>query len=318
MRAFTLDDFESPPLLRDDLAKPGAEGNAVLVRVRTSSVNPADAAIAAGMLKGMAEYDFPVTLGRDYAGVVEQVGSAVSRHEPGDEVFGFLMHANPTVRDGSWADYLAVPEDTSVARKPENVDFAAAGAAPLAAITALAALDALELPEGAIVFVIGATGGVGSSFVQLAASAGATIIAPGLHEDREYLLGLGAGEVIDRNDDVAAQVRERYPEGVDALLDLVSFTPDASVLKPDGRLASPLGAAGEGPGRINVMALSTTSNLERRPTPRSRHVARPDPAELSAGASGNGARRPRGHTHAGQARDHDRLGQSSRVAAYIA
>jgi NADPH2:quinone reductase len=263
MRAFTLDDFESPPRLREDLAKPGAEGDSVVVRVHTSSVNPADAAIAAGMLKGMAEYEFPVTLGRDYAGVVEEIGSGVSRYERGDEVFGFLMHANPTVRDGTWADYLVVPEDTSVTRKPESVDFASAGAAPLAAITALAALDALELTDGAVVLVTGASGGVGSFFVQLAAPAGATIIAPGLPEDREYLQGLGAGEVIDRNADVAAQVRERYPEGVDALLDLVSFTPDASVLKPGGRFVSSLGAAGEGPGRINVMAMSTTSNLER-------------------------------------------------------
>lgn len=263
MRAFTLDAFDGAPRFRDDLAKPAVDSNALLVRVHASSVNPADAAIAAGMLKGMAEYEFPVTLGRDYAGVVEEVGSAVSRYEPGDEVFGFVMHANPTVRDGTWADYLAVPEDTSVARKPENVDFASAGAAALAAITALAALDALELSNGAVGLVIGASGGVGSFFVQLAAAAGATIVAPTLPEDRDYLLGLGAGAVIDRNDDVAAQVRERYPEGVDALLDLVSFTPDASVLKPDGRLASPLGAAGEGPGRINVMALSTTSNLER-------------------------------------------------------
>lgn len=258
MRAFTLDDFESPPHFRDDLAKPAVQGNAVLVRVHASSVNPADAAIAAGMLKGMVEYEFPVTLGRDFAGVVEDVGPAVSRYQAGDEVFGFLMHANPTVHNGSWAEYLAV-EENAVARKPDNVDLAAAGAASLAGITALAALDALELSEGATVLVVGASGGVGSFFVQLAAAAGARIIAPALPEDREYLTGLGATEVIDRD----ADVREQYPESVDALLDLVSFTPDASVLKPDGRLASPLGAAGEGPGRANVMASPTTANLER-------------------------------------------------------
>ena len=91
----------------------------------------------------------------------------------------------------------------------------------------------------------------------------ATVIAPALPEDREYLSRLGAGEVIDRDADPAAYVREHHPEGVDALLDLVSSTPDSSVLKRDGRLASTLGAAGEGPGRTNVMATPTTSNLER-------------------------------------------------------
>ena len=265
MRAFTLDSFESSPGLRDDLPTPAVGANEVLVRVHTSSVNPADAAIAAGMLKGMAEYEFPVTPGRDYAGVVEAVGSAVSRYAAGDEVYGYVPHVNPAVHDGSWADYILVPEDTWVARKPQSVDFAAAGAAPLAALTALAALDALELSEGATVLVVGASGGVGSFFVQLAAGAGATVVAPALlPEDRDYLLGLGATEVLDRNGDVPAQVRERFPDGVDAILDLVSFTtPDTSTLKQGGRLASPLGAAGDGPGRTNLMAAATPSNLER-------------------------------------------------------
>lgn len=263
MRAFTLDSFESPPGLRDDLPTPGVGPNEVLVRVRATSVNGADVPIAAGMLKGMAEYEFPVTLGRDFAGVAEDVGSAVSRYKAGDEVFGFVVHADPTVHKGSWADYVVVPEDNSVIRKPDSVDFATAGAAPLAGITALAALDSLELSEGATVLVVGAAGGVGSFFVQLAAAAGANVIAPGLPEDREYLRELGAGEVIDRNTDVAAQVRDHHPEGVDALLELVSPTPDDSVLKQGGRLASTLGAAGEGPGRTNLMAVPTTSNLER-------------------------------------------------------
>jgi len=83
MRAFTLDSFESQPRLRDDLPTPAVGAGEVLVRVQASSVNPADAAIAAGMLRGMAEYEFPVTLGRDFAGVVEDVGSAVSRYEAG-------------------------------------------------------------------------------------------------------------------------------------------------------------------------------------------------------------------------------------------
>jgi NADPH2:quinone reductase len=262
MRAFTLDSFESPPGLRDDLPTPTAGPDEVLVRVHASSVNGADVPIAAGMLKDMVEYEFPVTLGRDFAGVVEQAGSAISRYKAGDEVYGFVPHADPTVHKGSWADQVAVREDAT-ARKPGSVNFETAGAAPLTGISALAALDGLELSEGATVLVIGAAGGVGSFFVQLAAAAGATVIAPGLPEDHEYLRELGAAEVIDRNADVAAQVREHHPEGVDALLDLVSFTPDDSVLKRGGRLASTLGAAGDGPGRTNLMATPSPPNLER-------------------------------------------------------
>lgn len=262
MRAFTLDGFESTPGLRDDLSSPSASAGEILVRVLASSVNPADAAVASGMLKGMAEYEFPVTLGRDFAGVVEEVGSGVTRYDVGDEVFGFVLHANPAVHEGSWADYLVIAQD-SVARVPQGVGLEVVGAAPVAGLTAIAALDALELSDGDTVLVIGASGGVGSFFVQLARKTGAHVVAPALPEDKDYLHGLGVSETLDRDSDLAAQVRERFPDGVDTALDLVSFTPDASVLKEGGRLASPLGAAGEGPGRTNVGAVGTTANLER-------------------------------------------------------
>jgi NADPH:quinone reductase len=263
MRAFTLDSFETPPRLRDDLPSPEPGAGELLVRVHASSVNPADAAVTSGMLKGMIEYEFPVTLGRDYAGVVEAVGSSVSRYQPGDEVYGFVPLASPTLHHGSWTDFAVVSEETSVSRKPGGVDFETAGAAPLAALTAIAALDALALAEGGTVLVIGASGGVGSLFVQLAAATAANVVTNGLSDDDYYLRALGASEVFDRDDDLAAQIRTTYPDGVDALLDLVSSAPDASVVKPGGRLASTIGAAGEGPGRFNLMAEATTPNLDR-------------------------------------------------------
>ena len=111
--------------------------------------------------------------------------------------------------------------------------------------------------------VVGVTGGVGSFFVQLAAAAGATVIAPALPEDHDYLVSLGASDTIDRNADLATAVRQTHPGGVDGILDLASYTPDDSLLKDGGRLASPLGVAGEGPGRFNLMAQPTSENLQR-------------------------------------------------------
>src|SRR5215204_7534560 len=268
MRAFILDSFDRPPGLREDFPPPTPADNEVLVRVRASSVNPVDGAIAAGMMSSMVEHEFPVVLGRDYSGVVEQVGSDVTRYAEGDEVYGFLPAANPTVHDGTWAERIVVHEDNFVARKPADVDMAAAGAAPLAAITAMTALDALGVSEGDTVLVAGANGGVGSFAVQLAANAGATVIAPGLPEDEDYLRDLGISEVLDRDADVASLVHERYPEGIEALLDLVSYAPEgfdthAEVLKDDGRGASPLSAAGEGSERHNVGAVPSQENLQR-------------------------------------------------------
>jgi NADPH2:quinone reductase len=183
MRAFALDSLDSPPRLRDDLPEPRPADNQLLVRVRASSANPADAAIAGGMLEEMVEHDFPVTLGRDFAGTVEQTGSSVGRYQPGDEVYGFLLHANPTIHDGSWTELIVVPEDDFVAANPGSLDRAHAGAAPLAGITALAALDALVPAQGETVLVIGATGGVGTLFAQLAANADVHLIVPALPED---------------------------------------------------------------------------------------------------------------------------------------
>ena len=263
MRAFTLNSFDTQPALRDDHPEPQTAENELLVRVHASSVNGADVAIASGMLKEMVEHEFPVTLGRDFAGTVDQVGEGVGRYQVGDEVFGFLLHANPTVHEGSWTELITVPENNFVAGKPRNLDMSQAGAAPLAAITALAALDALAPAEGETVLVIGAAGGVGSFFVQLAANAGAHVIAPGLPEDTDYLRELGAAEILDRNADLETTIRERRSDGVDAILDVVSFTPQDSLLKEGGRLASSLGAAGEGSGRFNLIAQPTPQNLQR-------------------------------------------------------
>ena len=266
MKAVTLDAFDTPPALRGDLPAPTPAPNEVLVRVRASSVNPADNGIASGMLKQMGvEYEFPVILGRDYAGVIEQVGPEVTRYAVGDEVFGFVLHANPTIRDGSWTELIAVPQDMFIGRAPQGVDLATAGAAPVAGIAAIMAIDALELSEGDTVLIVGAPGGVGSFAVQLAARAGATVVAPALPEDETYLRELGVSELLPRDGDLAAAARERHPDGFDAVLDLVNYGPDvpASLVKDGGRVASPTGAAGEGPGRTMVMAAPTPENLER-------------------------------------------------------
>jgi NADPH:quinone reductase len=266
MKAVTLNAFDTPPALRDHLPAPTLAPNEVLVRVRASSVNPADNGIAAGMLKQMGlEYEFPVILGRDYAGVVEQVGAEVTRYAVGDEVFGFLLHANPTVHDGSWAELIAVPQDMFIGRAPQGVDLATAGAAPLAGIAAIMAIDALDLSKADTVLIVGATGGVGSLAVQLAARAGATVVAPALRDDEAYLRELGVSELLPRDGDLAAAAHERRPDGFDAVLDLVNYAPDvpAALAKEGGRVASPTGAAGEGPGRTMIMAAPTPENLDR-------------------------------------------------------
>jgi NADPH:quinone reductase-like Zn-dependent oxidoreductase len=124
----------------------------------------------------------------------------------------------------------------------------------------------LELSAGQTVLLVGSTGGVGSIVVQLGKAAGATVLAPALPEDEEFLRGLGVDEVLPREGDLVAAVRERYPDGVDALVDAVTPyqpTPYDAVLADGGRIASPTNAAGEGPGRTNVMHAASRESLDR-------------------------------------------------------
>src|SRR3954467_232908 len=101
MRTIAIEDFETGPDVVE-LPAPVPAANEVLVRVVASSVNPVDNAVAAGMLKDMLEHRFPVVLGRDYAGVVELIGTGVTGLAVGDRVFGFLTLADPDVHDGAW------------------------------------------------------------------------------------------------------------------------------------------------------------------------------------------------------------------------
>ena len=245
MRAFTLNDFGAEPTLTEVRApEPGPRD--IRIRVHASSVNGFELSVVSGAFKAWFEYRLPITLGRDYAGVVERVGDAVTRWAVGDEVFGFFF--KDVIQDGAWADLVVLPEDMFVARKPARLGFDEAGALPLAGVGAMQAIDGIAPTEGDSVLVVGATGGVGGFAVQLAAARGAEVIATVGAEDEARLRELGAAETIDfTSEDVVAAVRDRYPDGVDALVDLVTpadrFGPLAELVRSGGRVATTTGAA---------------------------------------------------------------------------
>src|SRR5215208_3072997 len=213
MRAFVLPDFERQPMVAD-IPTPEAGPGQVLVRVRAASVNGIDLSIASGRLQGMLEYDFPVVLGKDFAGTVEAVGSGVTNFAAGDRVFGVVSDPSP-LSSRSFAEYLAVPAGSNLTRIPEGVDFAAAGVLGLAGTAALQAVDAIAPAAGETVLISGATGGVGAYVVQLVAARGATVIATAKPGDEEnFVRDLGASHGVDYTGDVAEQVRAIRPGGV--------------------------------------------------------------------------------------------------------
>ena len=228
-----------------DLPVPTVTAGSVLVRVTAAGLNVVDNFVAVGMLGGQWPRAFPVVLGRDAAGVVAAVGPGVTRIRVGDEVVGTVPLA-PPIQAGTLAEYALMPAE-AVAVKPAGLDFVSAAALPFAGALATAAVDAVRPRPGQTVLVNGASGGVGSYAIQLAAARGAEVVATGTPGDADRLRRLGAATVVDYTAaPVAEQVRAAYPDGVDALIDLVAYTartlPLAAVAT-GGVVASGLGAA---------------------------------------------------------------------------
>jgi NADPH:quinone reductase-like Zn-dependent oxidoreductase len=247
MKAFALADFESTPAILDlPVPEPGL--GQVRIRVKAASLNGIDPWIGGGMLRSMAEYQFPVVLGRDAAGIVDALGEDVNEVAIGDEVLG-LVTFGPTLRDGTLAEYALLSAEAAFA-KPASLDFVAAASVPLAGAAALDAVEVVELQSGQAVLIAGAGGGVGSFAIQLAAARGATVIATGRPDDADRLRHLGATEVVDYQRDVAEQVLASHPDGVDALVDLVSYDAEnfaklAQAVRRGGKVASSAGGATE-------------------------------------------------------------------------
>jgi NADPH:quinone reductase-like Zn-dependent oxidoreductase len=163
----------------------------------------------------------------------------------GDEVVGTVPLA-PPIQAGTLAEYALMPAE-AVAVKPAGLDFVSAAALPFAGALATAAVDAVRPRPGRTVLVTGASGGVGSYAIQLAAARGADVVATGTPCDADRLRRLGAARVVDYTAaPVAEQVRAVYPDGVDALIDLVAYTAGTlplTAVATGGVVASGLGAA---------------------------------------------------------------------------
>jgi NADPH:quinone reductase-like Zn-dependent oxidoreductase len=212
---------EQPQL--SDVPEPKVTEGTVLIRVKAAGLNPMDNAIAAGMVTQMMQHLYPVTLGRDAAGVVEAVGEGVEHVGVGDEVFGHLLLA-PPIQAGTLAEYALLPAAT-VAAKPTELDFVTAAALPLSGAAAAQATEAIDPQPGQTVLINGASGGVGSYAIQLLAARGATVIATGTADDIDRLTSLGAHTVVDYTaGPIVEEIKGTYPNGVDALVNLAGFT----------------------------------------------------------------------------------------------
>lgn len=224
MRALHVPAAGGQPQL-SEIPTPEVTDGTVLIRVKAAGLNAIDNAIAGGMFAEMMPHQYPLVLGRDAAGVVEAVGAG--HVKVGDEVFGHVLLA-PPIQAGTIAEYTLL-HAAAVVLKPAGIDFVTAAAIPLSGAAAHAAVDAIDPQPGQTVLVNGASGGVGSYVVQLLAARGVTVLATGTADDAARLTALGAATVVDyTTGPVAEQVLATYPDGVDALIELAAYSPDAA------------------------------------------------------------------------------------------
>ncbi|MBV9611328.1 MAG: NADP-dependent oxidoreductase [Acidobacteriaceae bacterium] len=235
MRAVAIDRYGGPEQIQlMNLPVPQPAKDEVLVKIRAAGVNLVDTMVRSGY---RAKNRFPTILGWDFAGIVERAGSAVSEFAPGDEVYGYNVESV----QGTYAEYTTVPA-AYTSKKSKRLTFIEAAALPCVGLTAYNTLvEHLGIQSGETVLITAASGGVGTVAVQIAKARGCRVIATASARNHEFLKGLGVDQAIDYTQrDWIEAVRERFPHGVDALMNCIGGETkrrSPSAVRDGGRLA---------------------------------------------------------------------------------
>lgn len=221
MQAVRFHEFGTPDVLRlEEVPLPQPGPGEVRVRVAATSFNAVDGNIRLGAMQGPFPVALPHTPGADLAGTVDALGDGVTGWSVGDRVVGFL----PMVPDGAAAEQVLAPAEV-LAAAPVAVPLVDAAALPLVGLTAWQALfDHGGLTAGQRVLVVGAGGAVGGYAVQLAAAAGAHVVATASPRSRDAVLAAGAAEVVDHT---GTDLVTAVAEPVDLVLNLAPLEPAA-------------------------------------------------------------------------------------------
>ncbi|MDF3140557.1 MULTISPECIES: NADP-dependent oxidoreductase [unclassified Streptomyces] len=267
MRAFTVERYGDKAGVRaGEVPDPEVGADDVLVRIHAASVNPLDRMIRDGELKAILPYRPPVVLGNDLAGIVVEVGAAVTRFAVGDEVF-----ARPDKdRIGTFAELIAVHQD-DVAIKPATLTMEEAASLPLVALTSWQALvERANIQPGQRVLVHAGSGGLRTIAIQLAKHLGAHVATTTSTANVDLVKRLGADVVVDYKKQAFETVLHDY----DVVLDSLggeTLLKSLDVLKPGGQVISVSGPPDAAFGRelevnpvIRLVMSALSSRIRRR------------------------------------------------------
>ena len=243
-----------------DLPNPVAGKGEVVVDIHAASVNAADWKRRKGGSVLAPIKKFPYILGRDFSGVIGELGKGVSDFKVGDAVFGVCAFG----QEGAYAEKIAV-DAAIIASKPDSLSHIEAAALALIGLTAIVSLeDTLKLKAGEKILIQGGAGGVSGYAIQIAKHIGAHVITTASVDNHDYVRRLGADEVIDYK----AVDFTKAVSDCDAVFDTVGgdvTERSFAVLKPGGRLAS-IASGHEAPPttRTDVQSLRPHANRDRK------------------------------------------------------
>jgi NADPH2:quinone reductase len=237
MRAVGFTEFGDPSVLHIvTVPKPSPGSGQVLVKVAAATVNPTDLGFRAGGRALPPGVEPPYIAGMDLAGVIDAVGLDVTgpdgtRWQVGDRVMAAVSPSVPG--GGAQAEYVAVDED-ALARVPDGWSLEEAATLPMNGLTVRNALDMLALPPDSTLAVTGSAGIVGQFALQLGRHEGLTVIGDAAPAEIELIESFGADRVVPRGEGTEPEIREIYPDGVDAILDAALLGPEVIGAVRDG------------------------------------------------------------------------------------
>ncbi|MDR6301905.1 NADPH:quinone reductase-like Zn-dependent oxidoreductase [Mesonia maritima] len=225
MKAVIINEFGGTGVMKiEDVERPVPAADEILIKVYASGVNPVDRAVREGGNDILRPYlKWPLILGWDASGIVEEIGSNVTNFKKGDEVYGVPNFPG----NGSYAEYMAA-KASQFALKPKNLSFNKAAAIPLTGLVAANSIfDLGKLEAGQRIFIQGASGSVGNFAVQFAKVKGAYVIGSASTDKLEFVKQLGADEVIDYK----TQSFEELLQDIDVVLEASSVRDNKERLK---------------------------------------------------------------------------------------
>ncbi|MBW2937556.1 NAD(P)-dependent alcohol dehydrogenase [Aureisphaera sp. CAU 1614] len=241
MKAAIYTKYGSPEVIQIiDVEIPSPKPNEILVKMKASSVTRADTMMRQGIPKfgrlflGLFKPK-NTALGTGFSGVVEAVGSQITKFKVGDEVFGEKLFSN-----GCNADYLCIAEDLVLEIKPNTISHAEAAPICDGFLTSYNFLkDIADLKPGQHILINGASGSLGSAAVQLAKVMGAKVTAVCSTRNIDFVKSIGADKVIDYTKTSITNINEKYNVIYDSVGTL-SYKDTKNLISSNGIFMTPV------------------------------------------------------------------------------